>query len=623
MRDSSFEAFNARDLQPAIVARSFVPFGKYDELIRPSHSLLIGPRGSGKTTLLKMLNLEALRSWDHSQASWYRRQVDYTGIFVPADITWGEMVDALANEGHVPRACADTLGEVAFGINVLIAATDAMAKRLDATSLMGVPAYRQATMPADPEELVQTIADTWQLKLRSLSFRGIAQALSLRLSELYAAAKRFSHAPQPSMDLLYQLIPYADLDIFVALIAALEAFDHAIGEPNGRWAMLLDEFEVVPVHVQRTVIARLRASPAKMIFKVALAPCGPQTQLLLNDSQPSPLDDVSRIELWYRDKNEVISFCRQLFESRVAKHSLGDRAISTPEEMLGRTTITEEPWGADDIGRLLPVASSSRWAEDWSEQFLALAGKDPSFKNFLREKGIDATDLQPSPNTPNGNTIRKIAPVVAFRNAYRSRSGGRRGRKPYIQPYVGWEAVATISEGNPRWFIGMLAGLERELAKHQQVPISAHDQWKQVSRAMGAFLEKLKTVAIEKNMGISTQQSVYRLLSSIGESIHRELIAESFSEDPPATFVVDRDVSEDDENCLRIALNFGGIVCYDTPDHVAGYRSLRGKRFRLAYILSPAFKLPLRSGKSRNLSTLLAPAAVMPAMLEEQQGNLW
>ncbi len=627
MRDSSFEAFNARDLEPALVARSFVPFSKYDELIRPSNSLLIGPRGSGKTTLLKMMSLDALRSWEHGDAEHYRRQIGYTGIFVPADITWGEMVDALTSEDHVPDACAKKLGEVAFGINVLIAATDTMAKRLALSGPSVVaPEYGKVSIKSDIEELVQYIADTWRLKLRSLSFRGVALALRTRLADLYSAAKRFSHSPQPTMDLLFQFVPYADLDIFVSLMTALEAFDEAVGEPGGRWAMLLDEFEVVPVHIQQRVIMRLRASPTKLIFKVALAPCGPQTQPLLNEAaQPSPLDDVTRIELWYRDKNEVISFCRQLFESRISKHAQGDRLVRSPEELLGRTAITDGSWPVDDANAsLFPVTGNSRWAQDWNHEFLSLARKDESFNAFLRAKSIDAANLEPSPSLPNGNTIRKIAPVVAFRNAYRAAGGGRRGRKPYTLPYVGWEAISTLSEGNPRWFIGMLAGLESELKRNQQVPIDPPDQWKQVIRAVEAFKEKLRAVAIEDNIGITTNQSVYRFLERIGISLHRELIEAPFVEDPPATFVVDDSVTQDDEDCLRIALNFGGIVCYDAPDHVAGYRSLRGKRFRLAYMLAPAFYLPLRSGKRRNLSTLLNQAveSVRPAQVDNQ-GSFW
>jgi hypothetical protein len=139
---------------------------------------------------------------------------------------------------------------------------------------------------------------------------------------------------------------------------------------------------------------------------------------------------------------------------------------------------------------------------------------------------------------------------------------------------------------------------------------------------MGAFLEKLKTVAIENNIGITTDEPVFKLLKEIGESFHRTLVTEEFSEDPPATFVVDADISEDIENCLRIALNFGGIVCYDTPDHLAGFRSLRGKRFRLAYILAPEFNLPLRSGKQRSLTSLLrapAPPAPMEPELDLQR----
>jgi len=49
------------------VAESFVPPRVFETLIRPEHSVLIGPRGSGKTTLLKMLQPQALDHWDHPQ----------------------------------------------------------------------------------------------------------------------------------------------------------------------------------------------------------------------------------------------------------------------------------------------------------------------------------------------------------------------------------------------------------------------------------------------------------------------------------------------------------------------------------------------------------------------------
>jgi len=626
-RDFTFEAFNARDLSPDTVAQSFVPSDKYTELTGPSHSILIGPRGSGKTTLLKMLSIDALRAWRHPKADRYRRDITYTGIFVPADITWGEMVDALASSENVPKKCANALGEAAFCINVFIAALDAMTKRV---SIAGDPndasTYRAASIEEDVERLIRFIADTWKLRLLSLSFRGIAQALSARLAELYSLAKSFSHKKQPTMELLYEMIPYASLHVFYSLIAVLKEFNRCIGEPAGRWALLLDEFEVVPVHIQELVIANLRAAPPELRFKVALAPCGPQTEKFISDTAPNAMDDTRRIELWYREKTDVIAFCRILFESRFRNSKYEHFGVQSPEQLLGRTAIGDEGPGAD--ASLFDIRAPTRWGEMHKRAFVSLAQSDESFRVFLADKVIDPTQLDPSPTAANGNIIRKIAPLLAFRLAYRNKTGGLRGRKRFSDPYVGWEAIATISEGNPRWFIGMLVGLERELEVNGKTPLPHAAQWKHVNRTVGAFQEKIKTVAIEDNMGITTERSVFGLLRDIGGALHRELVTADFSEDPPATFVVDDAVSQDMENCLRIALNFGAIVCYDPPDHVAGFRSLRGKQFRLGYILAPAFNLPLRKGKARSLSNLLAPstvgaAAVSTAVTKAEQGTFW
>lgn len=622
-KESMFDAFNARDLTPASVAKSFVPSPKYAELSQATHSILIGPRGSGKTTLLKMLSLDALRSWQHEEAEAYRQRINYTGIFVPADITWGAMVDSLADGGRVPSEVAAALGEVAFGINVFMAASDSMAKRFHSTSRMDADSFRHAQAQQPVDDLIRFIADVWKLEPRSLSFRSIGQALNARLADLYSMAKRLSHSPNPSVNLLHELAPYAALDVFPSLTSALNEFNAHVDEQHGRWAVLLDEFEVVPVHIQKQVLFNLRATSNRLIFKVALAPCGAQTGDLMHAaSSPNEVDDVKRIELWYREKKEVISFCRSLFESRM--HPKG---IQTPEQMLGRTEINEGLDEIEDTQGLFDVRPTTRWGQEWTHRFLQLAKIDPSFRSFLTNKQLDVQDLRSSPSAPNGNTLRKIGPVVAFRAAYRNDRGTLIGRKPFRAPFVGWEAIATISEGNPRWLIGMLEGLEREMQRDGRLPLSSSAQWNQVSRTTNAFRAKIKTVAIEGNMGISTTISVAALLDRIGTALHRDLILSDFVEDPAGTFTVDEAISSDVEACLRIALNFGGIVCFDAPDHVAGYNSLIGKQFRLAYILAPSYGLPLRKGRPRPLSLLLERSVEdlpsPPDRSEKLQGRLF
>ena len=623
MNISTFEAFNARDLEPAKVATSFVPFEKYDELLKPHHSLLIGPRGSGKTTLLKMLSLEALRAWEHPRAEEYRKRVDYSGIFVPADITWGGMVDSLADES-VPQDCANALGEIAFGINVMLATTEVMGMRLREGDLSSL--YRGASVTGDIEALVRAIAKNWELELETISFNGIAEALRFRLASLYSRAKGFSHHEQPTMSLLYKMIPYAKLDVFACIEFALSTYDHHVNDKNGRWAVLFDEFEVVPVHIQQKLIAKLRASATKIIYKVALAPCGPQTKLLLGDiNQPSPLDDVSRTELWYREKKDAISFCRKLFESRAKKYPEPLSGLR-PEKLFGRSLAVDEVDTKARRSRELSGDEQSAWEKHWKNEFSSLAEKDDSFRRFLESKSISTDSLDPSPRAMHGNLVRKIAPIVAFRNAYRSASGKGRGRKAYYQQYVGWEAIATISEGNPRWFIGMLSGLEAAARGSGKTPVAKNLQWDQVCRAVSAFTEKLKAVAIEENIGITTKFPVFSLLDQIGDALHKGIVIDDFVENATMSFTVDGKISDDVESSLRIALNFGGIVCYDPPDNVAGYISLKGKRFRIAYILCPEFKLPLRGGEARALSTLLAsnkPKEKVKALEDGAQGSLW
>lgn len=127
--DYPFESFNARALSPRQVARGFVPPQSFYQLCKRRHSVVAGPRGSGKTTLLKMLQTSALRAWDHPEAEKLRSQIDFTGVFIPTDRTWGEQLCAVGS-GKLTDQQRDVLGVAAFTTQILRATVSALIERV-------------------------------------------------------------------------------------------------------------------------------------------------------------------------------------------------------------------------------------------------------------------------------------------------------------------------------------------------------------------------------------------------------------------------------------------------------------------------------------------------------------
>lgn len=595
-------AYNAKVMTFEQVARSFVWSDKYDELAGLGNCVLVGPRGSGKTTLLKMLSLPGLRAWNGQQGDQYRQAISYTGIYVPSDIAWGEMVNALGN-GLLHKEVFELVAEAAFTTNVLISTLTAIQQRLEEKT-DSLHYFHHVQLNSDKLiELIDFIANIWKLQLRAPTFRSLQTALAGRLLDIHQKSIVVSHRADQGINAVYELMPYVGLPPLMAVSEAVRFFDDLIGDPDGRWALLLDEFEVAPLPLQRIALTALRASSPKLLIKVAIAPCGPHTLLDLDLSNlPTNRNDYQQVELWYSDKGEADKFCRRVFAAR-AREDLQLKGMDA-EEVFGESQYAIVDEAGEGGGQQLFLSREVQWAREFS----SLAEKDSSFAAFLDRKQIDLSKLDPSPQVPNGNTIRKVAPVVAFRNAYKGKSDGKkRGRKSYTSAYIGWQALAAISEGNPRWLLGMLRGIFAEMSPDQRFPIPASVQQKHAASTAGMFAEMLRTVAGQQTEQTRTTKPVFQVLERIGAYFHKRMILDSFTEDPPMSFVVDDAVTDDDEACLRIALNHGAIVCYESPDSLGGFKTLRGKRFRLAYLLSPVFQLPVRKSKHVRLSSILNP----------------
>jgi hypothetical protein len=91
----------------------------------------------------------------------------------------------------------------------------------------------------------------------------------------------------------------------------------------------------------------------------------------------------------------------------------------------------------------------------------------------------------------------------------------------------------------------------------------------------------------------------------IGEHFHEEIVSGPFKSDPYGSFVVDSHTSSEILNLLEKAVNMGAIIYVPDDSSEMILRSLKGKRFRLSYLLAPIMEIPIRLGKPISLNRLL------------------
>jgi hypothetical protein len=606
---SFLRAFNAKEMPDSEVAQSFVSSKKFSRLAGAWNALILGPRGSGKTTLLKMLRLPALRMWDGEDAEMYRAAINFTGVFVPADITWSEMIEALGGK-KLSAELRESIVQSVFCTNVLLALTEAFESRLTPTANAIAPNYRLARCDsAALAAALAVIAEHWSLHPRILSLSGIRAALQSRLLLIQAEVSKYVKRSNAVAANLEAELPFLHLHATTAVEVAVNQFDAVIGDENGKWALLFDEFEIAPAEMQSLVFRRFRSAGNKVFYKVGLAPCTAHTVgSLASMSEATSTNDYVHIDLWYPEKRSALEFSENLFRSIMAR---SDNRIAnvSPTEIFGVNHFVVD----DDIDTD-SVAQPYGKGEQWKTVFESLREKDESFARFLLNKKIDPANLDTSPSTDTGNTVRKIAPLVAFRDAYRreGQDSAKRGRKKLNFAYSGWEAISAICEGNPRWLIGMLSMMmaAESLGATAVKPSTQVDKIKEATESFSSMLSMVPLAA----RGITTSEPIDKLLRQIGDYFFARLVKDDFVEEPPLSFRIDEKVSQDVQAAIRIAINHGALINIPDPGvTVKGFDVLVGKRFRLAYLLAPRFKLPLRATKAVSLSAILTHAKIASA----------
>ncbi|EKO3508669.1 hypothetical protein LCL63_001871 [Vibrio fluvialis] len=581
-----FDSYNAKHMKSDEIAENFVSSDLFIETAKNSHTILVGPRGSGKTTFLRMLSNDTLHKWDGYKALEEKGKIKYEGIYVPGDLVWGEMINSLKDTG-LDNKHVESFSYSAFCTHVFLNVISGIENSLNK--------IEEELLVSNQDEIhdaLVNICSILKINPEKISISRIRLALNSKINILGEYSRYLSIFGSDSFDNrdFEEKVPYAYTDLKIALESIFDAIDRSLKRPEHRWALLLDEFEIAPQHLLDKVIRNMRSSAGKVIFKVALVPCGFHQRI---KHETSNINDYSVVELWYVKKGESVSFCSNLVKSRYG--------IDSPVKQLGNTKYSSN------------IGSSYHWVSEFNE----LYSKDATFKKYIDENEIDFID-ELTKKERSSSQLRKISPQVAFRNAFINSNGKRKGRKSLPEFYSGWEAISTISEGNPRWLISVLNPL---FAHYDQKKVPYSQQMNKVKASTDSYRAMLKTLPLSNNMGLSTSEPVLSLLEKIANYFNSRLIDDEFKPSPPSTFKVDREISSDIEKALMIAWNYGAIVCVSPESTFGTYDNLQGLRFRLSHLLAPTFDLPLTTGPSINLSTVLSKKSVKAPSLE--QGDLF
>lgn len=602
-----YDSFNARNLTPEAVAETFVPHPLFDKLLSNDHIILMGPRGSGKTTMLKMMTPRALDAWKSPEAKRIRSELAFVAVYIPTDIHWHNQLQYYQDKLAKFPELASAISRAAVTTNVLNAACIGMSDKLQFILKDQYSMQKEA-------DLCEMLIKAWRLPRCIPCLSAILLALQSRLNDIVIESQKLIYT-NDSDSMIPNLPDSFFVDYHSAVVIAFKAFDHIfLDQSRRRWALCFDELELAPEWLQTRLLTEVRSTDEILVFKLSTSPI-PAVE---STSQASPRNDFSTIRLWAHAKQDFRPFCAKLAKSILERNPIVN---SDPVELFGLSPIA---------GNIRRQGSNSKEYELGSQTWEILqveAKNDVSLNALLIKKGINLSNPTAPDQESRDQVLRKIKPTVLLRHAFRVTSSTghtRRRSRKQSTIYSGAEAIYTMSDGNPRWLIGIINDMLSVAPKANDGrinTISDHVQARvlyDVSQQYCAFLRALTdSSSIKEGENIK----LYSFLETISQFFFDKIIEGDFPLDPVGSFKIDAAVPIGLVKILRTAAYYGGVIFVDPQDHAFDSKLL-GKRFRLSFMLSPQWKLPLRLysavALSKCLHSLLNPKRKSPKTIQRR-----
>jgi energy-coupling factor transporter ATP-binding protein EcfA2 len=576
-----YSAYNARHLNPNEVGETFIWSTSFEKLIQNGHSVILGARGCGKTTLMKMLTIPALNSWQSERAEQIRSSIPFYAVYISTDIYWDVKNQTYSSQLERFGNFDEVISNFSVNSNVF-------------TSLCDTFQYIIDEYKFDDEskeiELCKSLIEVWKLNriIPKLSF--IKEALNKRVDEVNQLVQQviFNYKEKdeiPQRD-------YFNLSFETSVEAIIPIFERIYGlTGNKKWALCFDELEFAPLWLQQKLFRSLRSRKQFLLYKLSASPILSHEleRLLQLEYAPTSGNDMQIIKMWNSNDNET--FSSQIIDSLLRKRFPDKKAI--------------------DFFKSNEIYNSSNLYtpnSTFHKKIIELATKDASFHAFLKEKNIDPVNPVMSDPEQRDTVFRKIKPLVYFRDFYideinqdnKNNNVAYRSRKTGNDLFFGLEVLSKICDGNPRWLIGIVNSI---LLKSTNNGARKNLQFDELYSAALRFKNVIANIPI----GTNTSHSLIDIIERIGNYFKDQILGKRFIMDPKGTFAVDvkpTDLSDDIVFLLEKAISQGAIILVDSNDDNFDFK-IRGKKFKLAYLFSLLYKLPLRSYPSIKLSECL------------------
>lgn len=605
-----FESYNARFVDPSTVAETFILRDReFSQLCEQNNSLLIGPRGSGKTTLLKMLKVGAQIAWKNRRQSKALRRFRFAPIYVGAD----RQLDFIVGNVHLNEANRNSLellkkSLLAFRVKFACAET---LHEITATAIRDQESvsHQFVDVSSDPHAVWRSISTVWEFEKEALTYLEVKTSLQSQLQLINKYLNLIKYGETVNVRELINGGSNLAHDPIQACQSFVDAVNVTIGQPDKKWALCIDEIEIMADDLQQYLFSCLRSIDHRIVLKLATSPFSGIDWNKFNTPRPMAGHDFTVINLAYRDKKLARRFSGQLLEAIIgAERGKGaDKGALRGRDILGSSPIAE----ANSTEAQKDAYSSPHG--DHYRRFSRLAEEDVAFRQFLTDRVVDLDKLDQLSEKKRAG-LRKHIWQVAVRLEYGptnifsrpdSSIGSRSpSRKSVSEIYLGYDSLLTICEGNPRTVIGLLRPLVR-LFLGTGKRVSASEQARVLEATYAKYFSLLSTIAVSDPSRKKQTMSVVELIDIIGEYFSEEVNGHVFKSEPSLTIRLDRSTPKEYVEAIGHAMNQGAFVMITDESELHDFGSLDNARLRLSYLLSPRYHTPLIVGQAAKLSTVL------------------